>query len=141
MALTSGLDAAGRGFHQELRGEPGIQAVDLYLNSGVEAHRPFAHNQTPLLQASDFGTDVLPITFSSTSWITPLALSRFIHLRDSAHGGQPLTDARIAAIIEAMVPAGCADQPDGRCRYQAPLRHGQIEAMRLGYRAVEYVAP
>ncbi|AKQ69212.1 hypothetical protein A176_006124 [Myxococcus hansupus] len=139
--LESGLDAMGRGPLEGLRGWPGPQAVDVYLNSGVAPVRPFAYSPTPLLHASDFGMDVIPITHTSTSWIAPLGLSRFIHLRESLHGGQPLTNERVASLIDAMVPRACAGQPEGRCQYQDPLLHGQTEAMRLGYRPVEYVVP
>ncbi|GHG98418.1 hypothetical protein [Comamonas sp. JC664] len=140
-ALESGLDPMGRGSHEGLQGQPASQAVDVYLNSGVEPVRPFAYGPTPLLHASDFGLDVLPITHTSTSWIAPLGLSRFIYLRERLYGGQPLTNERVAALMDAMVPAACEGQPEGRCRYQDPLRHGQTEAMRLGYRPVEYTVP
>ena len=139
--LESGLDPMGRGPLEGLQGQPAPQAVDVYLNSGIQPVRPFAYSPTPLLHASDFGLDVLPITFTSTSWIAPLGLSRFIHLRESLYGGQPLTNERVAALMDAMVPAACTEQPEGRCRYQDPLLHGQTEAMRLGYRPVEYVVP
>jgi|SRR6218665_1245932 len=141
-SLESGLDASGRG-SSSLTGWPARQTVDLYLNSGVLPSRPFNYNATPLLQVNVFGVDIFPITRTTTSWITPLALSRFIHLRygDSRFSGHAMSNALIQDIRGVMVPGGCSAQPNGRCAYQDPLKHGQLEVVRLGYRDTEYLEP
>ncbi|RKG57546.1 hypothetical protein D7X30_18745 [Corallococcus sp. AB011P] len=139
--LESGLDAEGRGAHASLGGWPARANVDLYVNTGVLPQRPFEHNRTPLLQADAFGVDILPITRATTSWVTPLALSRFIHARSAHFAGQELSDALIRQVMERMRPPRCADLPGGVCIYQDPLLHGQTEAVRLNYRRREYTAP
>ncbi|ADO73525.1 hypothetical protein [Stigmatella aurantiaca] len=132
-ALTSGLDEQGRGNSDALVGWPQRQNVDLYLNSGVLPQRPFPYNQTPLLQVDGFGTDIYPITTTATSWIAPLALSRFIHLRYSGFENEEMSDELIEKIRARMVPVACGN-PSTACVFQDPLLHGQIEAVRLGYR-------
>ncbi|MDC0709136.1 hypothetical protein POL68_11740 [Stigmatella sp. ncwal1] len=138
--LTSGLDEQGRGDYSALVGWPQRQNVDLYLNSGVLPQRPFPYNQTPLLQVDGFGTDIYPITSTATSWIAPLALSRFIHLRYSSFGNDAMNDQLIEKIRARMVPVACGN-PSAACVYQDPLLHGQIEAVRLGYRNRLYQEP
>jgi hypothetical protein len=140
-ALASGLNAKGMGPHPALGGWPAPANVDLYVNTGVLPERPFPHNRTPWLQVDAFGVDLLPITFSTTSWAAPLALSRFIHARSSTFADEPMSDALIARIKEWMVPVGCEELPGALCSYQDPLRYGQTEAVRLRYRPREYVAP
>lgn len=139
--LDSGLDASGRGNTSALSGWPERQNVDIYLNSGVLPTRPFPYNTTPLLQVDGFGVDLFPITRTTTSWITPLALTRFIHVRYANFGNSALTDDLINIIWRRMLPNGCSGQQGNICVYQDPLRHGQQEAVRLGYRPREYVAP
>ncbi|ADO73523.1 hypothetical protein [Stigmatella aurantiaca] len=139
-ALTSGLDEQGRGNSGALVGWPQRQNVDLYLNSGVLAQRPFPYNQTPLLQVDGFGTDIYPITTTATSWIAPLALSRFIHLRYSSFGNETMNDQLIEKIRARMVPVACGN-PKTACVFQDPLLHGQVEAVRLGYRTRLYQEP
>jgi hypothetical protein len=140
-ALESGLDATGRGPHEGLRVWPASSNVDVYLNSGVLPERPSPYNRTPLLTLDLFGMDLNPITRTTTSWIAPLALSRFIFLRDGTYADREMSDELVATIIEHMVPSGCEDLPGGRCIYQDPLKHGQTEAIRLGYQPLEYVEP
>lgn len=139
--LDSGLDGQGRGDHRRLTGSPGPISVDIYLNSGVLPQRPFPHNRTPLLQVDEFGTNTLPISQTATSWIAPLALSRFIHARYTTAPEKELSDALIAHIKNVMTPAVCADLPGDVCIYQDPLRNGQTEAQRLGYVPLEYDEP
>ncbi len=140
-SLDSGLDARGQGPTAALQGWPALHNVDVYLNSGVIPRRPFPYNSTPLLALDAFGTDLAPASSVTTSWITPLGLSRFIHLRSTLAAGQELTDALITSLEEALVPTGCGELPAGRCLYQDPLLHGQVEAVRLGYRPREYLEP
>lgn len=140
-SLGSGLDSAGRGNHSALQGWPGPQNADIYLNSGVLPQRPFPYNTTPLLQVNGFGVDIFPITWTTTSWIAPLALSRFIHVRHQDFAGSTMDDALIPLILRRMTPSGCNGLPGGRCVYQDPLLHGQTEAVRLLYRPREYVEP
>ncbi|NMO14112.1 hypothetical protein HPC49_06980 [Pyxidicoccus fallax] len=141
-SLDSGLDAEGHGPYANLEGQPAAHAVDIYLNAGIRPSRPFDFNRTPMLQVDGFGVSIGPFSsFMQTSWMAPIALSTFIYRRDGAHGGEALSDALIQRIIDEMIPPGCADLPGGRCSYQDPLKFGQTEAMRLGYRAVEYAAP
>ncbi|OJH36464.1 hypothetical protein [Cystobacter ferrugineus] len=142
--LNSGLDEKGRKdgtSSTTLSGWPGRQNVDIYLNSGVQPNRPFRYNTTPLLQVDSFGVDIYPITQTTTSWIAPLALSRFIHLRYERFGAEEMSDDLISRIRSEMTPGECPEQPESNCAYQDPLKHGQIEAVRLGYRALEYVEP
>ncbi|WP_375767340.1 hypothetical protein NR798_37530 [Archangium gephyra] len=140
-ALESGLDAEGRGDHSSLSGWPAPHNVDIYLNSGVLPQRPFPYNRTPLLQVDGFGVDIQPITRATTSWLTPLTLSRFINARYASFTGHELTNELITTLRGVLVPDGCHDVPGGRCLYQDPLKHGQTEAVRLGYRPREYVDP
>ncbi|WP_434390076.1 hypothetical protein [Melittangium boletus] len=138
--LESGLDAQGRRSGTgTFSGWPGRQNVDLYLNSGVLPNRPFRYNMTPLLQVDGFGVDIFPITQTTTSWITPLALSRFIHARYALFPDQAMSNALISRIRETLTPAVCPEQAAGTCAYQDPLKHGQLEAVRLGYWSPEYV--
>ncbi|RKH66238.1 hypothetical protein [Corallococcus aberystwythensis] len=139
--LESGLDAEGRGAHEGLGGWPGRANVDLYVNTGVLPQRPFEYNRTPLLQVDAFGMDLLPITRATTSWVAPLALSRFIHARSAHFAGQEMSDALIRQVLGRMLPPRCEDLPGGVCLYQDPLLHGQTEGVRLGYRPREYTAP
>lgn len=137
-ALESGLDSRGRGEHPALSGWPRENNVDIYLNSGVLPERPFANNLTPLLQIDNFGVSVYPISSTTTSWITPLALSRFINVRYAQESLGALTNELIAKMQQTMTPALCTDMPNQRCIFQDPLKHGQVEAVRLGYMPVEY---
>ncbi|WP_075098038.1 hypothetical protein [Sandaracinus amylolyticus] len=129
-ALDSGLDALGRGASSELEAWPGPTSADVWLNSGVLRERPFPFNDTPLETIDGFGTSVAPVTSTTTSWITPLALARLIHLRESAHAGAPFDDALVRALLDELTPAACGPGGDERCRFQDPLRHRQIEAAR-----------
>lgn len=137
-ALTSGLDVSGRGDVSGLAGWPGAASADVYVNTGVLPARPFQHNRTPLLQIDGHGVDHFPITAPQTSWVTPLTLSRLIHLRQSMYENRAMDDALVADLFRGAAPPLCVGQPGGRCRYQDPLVHGQIEAIRLGYRPAEY---
>lgn len=137
-ALESGLDAVGKGNYSVLDAWPGIQNVDLYVNTGVLPTRPFNYNRTPLLQADQYGVAMSPITGPQPSWVAPLALSRFIHLRYATFAGRDMNNALIADIFDAAMPAQCPGLPGGRCLYQDPLLHGQIESVRLGYRSRLY---
>jgi len=142
--LESGLDAGGQrdgSGTAALSGWPGRQNVDVYLNSGVQPSRPFRYNATPLLQVDGFGVDIFPITHTTTSWIAPLALSRFINLRYERFGTEAMSDALISRIRAELTPGGCSEQSSALCAYQDPLKHGQTEAVRLQYRAREYVEP
>ncbi|AKF85918.1 hypothetical protein MFUL124B02_18595 [Myxococcus fulvus 124B02] len=139
--LDSGLDASGRGDTSKLEGWPARENVDVYLNSGVLPTRPFTHNATPWLQVDSFGVDIFPITAATTSWMAPLALSRFIHVRYERFADRTMTDELIQRITKWMVPSACEDLPDLVCVFQDPLAHGQLEVTRLGYRPREYVAP
>jgi hypothetical protein len=137
-SLNSGLDVEGRGNYGVLQGWPGGEQVDLYLNTGVLPMRPFEYNRTPLLQLDGFGVDLFPVTAPQTSWVAPLALSRFINIRYNDFAGRQMSDPLIAEIFNAAVPALCADLPGQRCRYQDPLLHGKVEAVRLLYRPQYY---
>lgn len=137
-ALTSGLDASGRGDASALDGWPSAPSADVYVNTGVLPARPFQHNRTPLLQIDGFGVDHFPIAAPQTSWVTPLVLSRLIHLRQSMYETRAMDDALVAEVFRAAAPPLCVAQSGGRCRYQDPLAHGQLEAIRLGYRPLEY---
>ncbi|MCP3062421.1 hypothetical protein LXT21_26880 [Myxococcus sp. K38C18041901] len=139
--LESGLDVSGRGDTSKLQGWPARENVDVYLNSGVIPTRPFTHNTTPWLQVDSFGVDIFPITAATTSWMAPLALSRFIHVRYERFADRTMSDELIQRIRKWMVPSACEDRPDLVCVFQDPLAHGQLEVMRLGYRPREYVAP
>lgn len=140
-ALESGLDAQGRGPYQQLEGWPALADVDVFFNSGVLKERPFPYNSTPYLIVDTLGVSISPVSHTTTSWITPLGLARFISLRDGQYAGQELTAALVGTIQQDMVPEACPDLPRGRCMYQDPLLHGQVEAVRLGYRSREYTAP
>ncbi|WP_224368220.1 hypothetical protein [Hyalangium versicolor] len=141
-SLDSGLDAGGHGSHASLEGWPGRQNVDIYLNSGVMPRRPFPYNTTPWLQIDGYGVDIYPITNTTTSWMAPLALSRFIQARYSPDFQScTMTNELISELREELVPSDCTDLPDNRCVYQDPLKHGQIEAIGLGYRSREYAEP
>lgn len=136
--LDSGLDEQGRGDTTALQASPALANVDLYVNTGVLPTRPFAYNTTPLLQTDRFGLDLQPITAPQTSWVAPLALSRLIHLRQAAFGARTFDNALIVDLADAVRPRSCPALRDGRCIYQDPLRHGQTEAVRLGYQPKLY---
>lgn len=136
-SLDSGLDAQGRG-KSGFDAWPGPGQADIYLNTGVLPRRPFEFNRTPLLQIDGYGLDTMPITGPQPSWVAPLAMSRMINLRHGSFGTRPMDDALVADVLAAVVPTGCAEQAQGRCRFQDPLLHGQIEAIRLQYRPLHY---
>ncbi|ADO73529.1 uncharacterized protein STAUR_5767 [Stigmatella aurantiaca DW4/3-1] len=140
-ALESGLDATGQGNHASLQGWPSPASVDVYMNSGVLPQRPFPYNRTPWLQVDGFGVDIYPVSSTTTSWMAPLTLSRFIHARYSHFPDCELSNGLIASLRDVLVPSSCPAQPGSLCAYQDPLKHGQIEAVRLGYRPREYVEP
>ncbi|NIJ65041.1 hypothetical protein FHR20_002003 [Sphingomonas leidyi] len=137
-ALTSGLDDAGRGDIAALQGWPARAEADIFVNTGVLPARPWPFNRTPLLQSDDFSAALMPVTAAHTSWVTPLALARMVHLRFSRFPDRPFDDALIAAIFDAATPALCPGQWDNRCAFQDPMLHGQTEAVRLGHRPREY---
>lgn len=132
-ALDSGLDSQGRGDTTSLTGWPSRNDADVYLNSGVLPMRPYPYNKTPLLQVDEFGVSTFPISLTTTSWITPLALSRFIHARYSSAGKEELSDELITELLKLIVPTRCGATSDQACVFQDPLKHGQIESVRLGY--------
>lgn len=132
--LASGLDERGRGNATALGGWPAQGEADIYLNTGVLPMRPFEFNATPLLRLGRYGVGLEPIMRSTTSWATPLALSYLIYIRHAQFSGQPMSDALIVKILDAATPPLCPALPGGRCIYQDPLKHGQVEAVRLGYR-------
>lgn len=137
-SLASGLDAEGRGPHTGLDAWPSAGNADIYLNTGVLPQRPYAHNRTPLLQIDGFGLDTIPITGPQPSWVAPLAISRLIHLRHGSFAARQMDDALVAEVFAAATPTKCPDQPQGRCRFQDPLLHGQLEAVRLQFRPLAY---
>ena len=140
-SLDSGLDEEGLGPTSQLQGWPDRANVDVYVNTGVLPSRPFEYSRTPWLQVDGFGVDIQPITFPTTSWVAPLALSRFINLRYADFSGEEMSDALIARILGRMVPPRCEELPGRSCVYQDPLRHGRTEAVRLQYRPREFVKP
>ncbi|HWU94408.1 MAG TPA: hypothetical protein VN029_02350, partial [Sphingomonas sp.] len=139
--LDSNLDEVGRGGIGGFPIWPARANADIFLNTGVAPVRPFEWNTTPLLQLDGFGLALEPITVPSSSWVTPLLLSRLINIRFSTFPARPFDDALIADIFDKAIPASCPTQMDGRCAYQDPALHGQLEAVRLGYRPREYPGP
>lgn len=139
--LESGLGADGRGPYPLISGWPERANVDIYVNTGVLPYRPFDYNKTPLLQVDGFGVDIQPITRATTSWVAPLALSRFINARYTHFPGSEMSDALIPLVMRRMMPVLCDDLPGRSCMYQDPLLYGQVEAVRLNYRPREFVAP
>jgi hypothetical protein len=139
--LESGLDARGHGPYHQLAGWPALANADVFFNSGVLDERPYPYNRTPYLIVDPLGVSISPVSHTTTSWIAPLGLARFISLRDGPYAGQPLTEDLVRTLQRDMVPEECPDLPRGRCLYQDPLLHGQVEAVRLGYRAREYTEP
>jgi hypothetical protein len=139
--LDSGLDGQGQRALAAFSGTPQQQNVDVYLNIGVKQQRPYPYNATPLLQVSGFGMDIFPITRATTSWVTPLALSHFIHARYASFAHREMSNELIQDIKDHLVPESCPAQPENRCMYQDPLKHGQLEVVRLGYRKAEYKEP
>lgn len=137
-SLKSGLDPEGRGDISSLTAWPDGGRADIYVNTGVMPARPYAFGDTPLLQVDPYGVGLFPISAPTTSWVTPLALTRLINLRYSRFEGQAMNDTLVQQVLSGAVPQGCAGQPDGRCRFQDPLLHGQVEAVRLGYRPLRY---
>jgi hypothetical protein len=137
-SLKSGLDAEGRGDVGSLTAWPAGGRADIYVNTGVMPTRPFAYGETPLLQLDTYGVGLFPISAPTTSWVTPLALTRLINVRYSQFDGQAMSDTLVQQVLAGAVPARCADQPGGRCHFQDPLLHGQVEAVRLGYRPLRY---
>ncbi|ODU60160.1 MAG: hypothetical protein ABT02_07130 [Comamonadaceae bacterium SCN 68-20] len=115
-------------------GWPSQGQADIFLNTGVLPFRPFEFNATPLLQLGRYGVGLEPITRSTTSWVTPLALSYLIHVRHAQFSGEIMNDALIMKIFDVATPRQCPTLPKGQCIYQDPLLHGQVEAVRLGYR-------
>ncbi|NOK16494.1 hypothetical protein [Corallococcus carmarthensis] len=139
--LESGLGPDGRGPYSLISGWPERANVDIYVNTGVLTYRPFDYNKTPLLQVDGFGVDIQPITRATTSWVAPLALSRFVNARYAHFNGIEMSDALIPLVMRRMMPVLCDDLPGRSCMYQDPLLYGQVEAVRLNYRPREYVAP
>jgi hypothetical protein len=139
--LDSNLDSAGRGGIGGFPIWPARADADIFLNTGVEQERPFQWNTTPLLQLDAFGLSLEPITIPTTSWVTPLLLARLINIRYAEFPTRSFDDALIADIFDKATPAACPTQMQGRCAYQDPSLHGQLEAVRLGYRPREYPGP
>lgn len=135
---ASGLDAQGLGPHANLGERPSAGNADICLNTGVLPRRPFEYNRTPLLQLDQYGLGAVPITGPQPSWVAPLAISRVIHLRYAEFGARAMDGGLIADIFERAVPARCPDLPQRLCRFQDPLLHGQIEAIRLQFRPLSY---
>lgn len=132
-SLDSGLPATGGTSGDDAW--PGPQSADVWVNSGVLRKRPFPYNATPMLGIDGFGTSIAPLTSTTTSWLTPLVLARFVHLRESRFASEPF-DAK--KLIDAVTPTTCPEIADQRCRFQDPLLHGQTDAMRIGLRSVKY---
>lgn len=132
--LDSGLDASGRGNYRALNGWPAAANADLFVNTGVLTQRPFPANATPQLQTDAFGTALAPVGAATTSWVTPLALSYLVHIRNAEFGARAMDNQLIAEIFARAAPALCPDLPGGRCLYQDPALHGKLESVRLAYR-------
>lgn len=139
--LDSNLDEVGRGGIGGFPIWPARADADVFLNTGVEPRRPFQWNTTPLLQLDGFGLALEPITTPTTSWVTPLLLARLINIRFGTFPTRSFDDALIADIFDKVTPTSCPTQMNGRCAYQDPALHGQLEAVRLGYRPREYPGP
>ncbi|MDG2534769.1 hypothetical protein P6144_13990 [Sphingomonas sp. HITSZ_GF] len=136
--FDSNLDASGRGGIGGFPIYPARADADIFLNTGVLPERPYDWNTTPLLMLDGFGLSLEPITAPTTSWVTPLLLARLIDIRYESFAARAMDDALIAEIFDKAVPALCPTQMDGRCAYQDPALHGQLEAVRLGFRPREY---
>jgi hypothetical protein len=134
--LESGLDEVGIGPSYDFaKFRPAFGGADVYVNTGIFDRRGKELASMPLLMADGFGTTVFPAApGTSTSWAAPLALSRLVSLRESRHAGVPFDDALIATLFDELAPRGCDTLPDQRCIFQDPLKHGQTEDLRLGYR-------
>ncbi len=136
-SLASGLDAFGRGDIAPLPAWPARADADVFLNTGVLPERPYPFNKTPLLQLDGFGVALEPITLPHSSWVAPLLTARLVNLRYARFPSRNFDDALIADLFDAVTPALCPEQSFGRCAYQDPLLHGQVEAVRLGFRPAQ----
>lgn len=132
----SGLDERGVGPSYNFATiRPAIGGADVYVSTGVADLRGKELAAMPLLMADGFGTTVFPAAPGrSTSWAAPLALARLVNLRESRHAGVPFDDALVATLLDELAPHGCDSLPGQRCIFQDPLKHGQTEDLRLGYR-------
>jgi len=139
--LNSNLDSAGRGGIGGFPIWPARADADIFLNTGVEPERPFRWNTTPLLQLDAFGLSLEPITIPASSWAAPLLIARLINIRYAEFPTRSFGDALIADIFDKATPVACPTQMQGRCAYQDPALHGQLEAVRSGYRSREYPGP
>ena len=116
--------------------------VDVFLNDGLlKRDSPMLSNESPLLETSGvYGLDLFPAdTRYQTSWLTPHALNRLIHLKQQLAPTMapeaPLDAALIQRMKAALTPPGCSWAPEdgGRCKLQDPGWHKQQELFRQGW--------
>ncbi|WP_257452573.1 globin family protein [Archangium lipolyticum] len=131
-ALESGVDTRGRGatrLPDFAFPKPGD--ADLYINHGCDLYSNC--NATPLRVAGLSGVGSGTLLYLSTSWAAPVALARFISLRQETSCSAPLSNPLIQQLAQELTPSECPALPEGKCIFQDPLKHKQFEVYRLGY--------
>jgi hypothetical protein len=130
----AGLPIEGVAFEPRPTVWPARRDADVWLNSGVEPVRPFRFGARALLQVDTYGTSAAPITQTTTSWVTPLALAVAASERRVRFSGVARSPMLVGALLDAVVPNGCPSSDEARCRLQDPLAAGRTDDVRLGHR-------
>lgn len=127
---ASGLDELGRGTVQKTAQFPRDGDADVYLNWGCEPLVGCADLHYEMV--GEFGLSAGPAPLMSSSYVTPLAVGRLIHLRNANHRDVPMTNALIDTLEQELTPPLCGRaQP---CVYQDPIAHRQLEVYRRMYK-------
>lgn len=100
--------------------------VDLWVNAGCTAFGECRAERT-LSMITRFGMGRATLPLPQSSFVTPLALSAFIDLRDRPPFRERSFDNDLIDDLIVALHSGCED---GYCRVFDPLLHGRMERFR-----------
>ncbi|MFW7379955.1 MAG: hypothetical protein ACOH5I_14170 [Oligoflexus sp.] len=97
--------------------------IDVYLNARMDHRFPFKPDVQPI-QVSDGALGLLPLPAPASSFISPLALSRMINIKEVQFSDENLSDQLIQRIFKILTH-------DGARMVQDPMFHHDLEKFRL----------
>jgi hypothetical protein len=116
----------------QLETVPSTADAELFISSGCAISMDDCGRWAQVV-VNSLSLSMIPLGMGQPSWVSPVALARFISLRYERHASEPMSNALIATIKDEMRPAKCGADGSQRCIVQDPIRHHQLELYRLGY--------
>lgn len=97
--------------------------IDVYLNARMERRYPFRPDTQPLY-ISDGGLGLIPLPAPATSYLSPLAVSRLINIRETIFPFRSMSSELVNDMFETFTQ-------EGQLQLQDPLKHHDLEKFRI----------